>query len=145
MQLDYENDSQLSEQDPNEKVVLKSRSELSDRLTIVTGVIEAYLRIREAPPVVCVNLDPQPESRSHKWTPVGAEFCADVESALRRFLVIRPDRITLRQAWETLLQREDYSRITSSERTLVMALAPIFTRNGLSPHLYFRHIRKRGR
>jgi len=124
--------------EPNErKPVITARSLFGDRWTTVSAVIKAYRLISAAPPLVCVNLDPQPESRSHKWTPVGAEFCADVCGQVRKYLRDRPDRVQLRAAWTNLCEN-DNPVIKDAEKRLILALGVLFEKNGIVPSQYFK-------
>lgn len=137
MQLETYEDSQLSEQNEQEyKPVITSRSRWSDALGIFNLVLNAYLEMRDLPPVVAMCWDSHAESHSRRWTPQSAEYQADVELTVRKWIMRQPDKISLRASWEELVDGKEPK--TASERRIVTSLAPLFKANQLLPVDYFR-------
>ena len=106
------------------------------RLAALVGI--TYKASKEIQPIVAMNCDPTPESRSPKWSPVVAEYIADVELAVRRTLEFKPEaeRNELREAWGQFL--EDDTRLDMTQRRMINILGPAFHRRELHPGIYFK-------
>lgn len=105
---------------------------------LVLSVAETYERIRNLPAVVAFNPDPNPESQSHKWTPLSCDFQIDVEHALAA--AIRNNSALL-GAWNNLLDNPDV--IGPNEQRLIQRAGPVFAERGLWPRQYFTIIRRK--
>ena len=120
---------------------VSQRERWQTNLELFQRVTKAYVQLRDLPPVVAMNPDPNPVSRSLPWTPASAEFACDCEHAIRAAIANRPDANELLQAWNSLLA--DTDRIGAAEKRLVERATPIFRARGLDPKQYFVQVRRK--
>lgn len=105
---------------------------------LVKLVVTAYRAVKELPPLVAMNCDLSPQSRSCRWSPDSAHYGIDIENTVRRVIQAKSEaeRPTLWTAWKNLLVDPD--RIGKDEQRLIRLLAgPLYTKK-LHPGLYFR-------
>lgn len=106
------------------------------RLVAICAI--AYSACKHTQPVVAFNCDPAPESKSPRWSPITAEYLADIEIAIRRALQYKTedDRTQLMDAWFRFL--EDDTNLDAIQKRLIGMLGPNFHHRGLHPARYFR-------
>jgi hypothetical protein len=103
---------------------------------LVTAVAQVYKQFRTLPPIAAINPDPNPASRSIRWSSDTAHFTVDVERALQFAMENKPDANILKDAWKQL--QSDPSITNKDAARLIRILAPVLDRRGLHPRSYFR-------
>jgi len=98
-------------------------------------VLEAYAAIRELPPVIAINYDP--EARSQKLTADSIHYLADVELATKKALKT-PE---LFARWKALVNEQPIG--PELKARIVSACGEEYIRRKLTPVDYFRHIKTR--
>jgi hypothetical protein len=138
----------MSVHDPNskyEKLRLTKRHEA----LLFDSVLETYVKARLTQPISAI--DYCPDSRPFKWTPVLAEFIADVQSATEVILCDSHDQqgiwhtLSLRVAVEMGATGLPEPKVVSAKDAQAVAqkCARIYHARGLEPKQYFTRIKRR--
>jgi hypothetical protein len=113
------------------------------------SVLETYVKARLTQPISAI--DYCPDSRPFKWTPVLAEFIADVQSATEAVLYNSPaqqdiwHQLSLRTAAEMGAAGLPEPKVVSAKDAQAVAqkCARIYHARGLEPKQYFTRIKQR--
>jgi hypothetical protein len=106
--------------------------------TLFHRVLEAYIEARNLPAICAVVYDDEiPPNR--KLSVHSIHFVTDIEHAIAK---ATGDDTGLRELWWRLVDGEELSSAAAAR--LAVKAGRIFDIRGLSPHLYFRNV-KRGR
>jgi hypothetical protein len=104
--------------------------------TIFKAVLQAYLEARSLPAICAINYDDsQPGNR--KLNADAIHFITDIEHAAQKALKDEPELV---EHWSRLCEGGEIP--ASALNRIGSRVGRIADQRGLSPHFYFRHIRK---
>jgi hypothetical protein len=109
----------------------QERFELYSRAFL--SVTQVYREIRELPLITAFSLDPD-ERGGEKLTPLGIEFCVDIENATKKALENNPE---LLKVWMQLV-RDDAAADEKLERRVIWQCGKMYVARKLRPGQYFR-------